>query len=301
MLRDKPGDFARTFATTILHEVTHIRDYIRTEDVVDPHKREQDPAHAFPDLVDYVNSPHEVRARMSQTVYEVLAFARHPAGKLQRRRAELMRDNPNEWLVDEALRHSKTWQGNETLLDQENREKILRAVYRALERDGFLVERDVPRLPRTRRSVAAEVVNDDNEVDPEQLAALPDGEIERLPIEVLDKAAFGFNRRDVLDIPVQDIEIQYTGDYDEALGQLQADRRKVRRYLRIAQREPIEVTYKHGVFYLEDGHHRYVATKMSGEKTIRAVVDIKDNPIVALRRKYGYPTTWYGRGVEEAT
>lgn len=122
---------------------------------------------------------------------------------------------------------------------------------------------------------------------PEQLAALPDGEIERLPIETLDRAAFGFTSGSVVDIPVNDVEIRYTSDYDAAWGQLHADRRKVRSYLRSAHREPVEVSLRHGRFYLEDGHHRYVATKLSGESTIRAVVQIKDNPIVELRRKYG--------------
>jgi hypothetical protein len=158
-LRDHPANFTRQFATVLLHEFTHVRDFIRAGDVIDPMQHRFDPDQGRAAFAAYVNSPHEVRARQSQVVYEVLyALRDSPAGKLIRRRAELMRDDPNAFLVEEALLRSKTWQRNEGVLTEDNRAKILRAVYRALEREGLLIEQWRPRLPRTKRSVAAEAV-----------------------------------------------------------------------------------------------------------------------------------------------
>jgi hypothetical protein len=129
-------------------------------------------------------------------------------------------------------------------------------------------------------------VHESGERSPEQLSKLPDPELEEIPTPELDRAAFGFTSGSIVEIPIDKIEIKYTGDYDAAWAELHHDRRKVRSYLKSAEREPVDVSLWHGVYYLEDGHHRYLAAKLSGKKTIRAVVDIKDNPITELRRKY---------------
>ena len=149
-LSEHPLNFTKHFATTLLHEVTHVRDYIRQEDVIEPERHgEASRREAF---FDYWNSPHEVRARMAQVVYEVLNALRGTAGPTYIRRA-LMHDN--QWLVDEVLSKSKTWRRSEGIMTPENRAKVLRAVYRAMEREGLLVQQDT-RLPKTQRSRAAE-------------------------------------------------------------------------------------------------------------------------------------------------
>lgn len=149
-LRDHPGQFTNTFASMLLHEVTHLRDYIRPGDVIDPNKRRGDPVRGWNDFVAYVNSVHEVRAYEAQIVYECIRFMEHPGGKLHRRRAELMRDNPNQWLVDEALAHSKQWDHVGRILNEKNRARVLKAVYRALDEEGMLIQQAAPRLPRSR-------------------------------------------------------------------------------------------------------------------------------------------------------
>jgi hypothetical protein len=156
-LRDHPDRFVKRFATLLLHEYAHVRDYIRPEDVIDPEKHRYEPGGGYDAFVAYYNSSHEVRARMSQVVYEVLTVLQHDAlGPKLRHYAELQRDNPNGYLVDAALARSKTWRRGEYIWTPENKARILRTVYRALEREGLLVEQRRPRLPRTRRSMAAE-------------------------------------------------------------------------------------------------------------------------------------------------
>jgi hypothetical protein len=156
-LRDHPERFTRQFATILLHEFTHIRDVIRPQDVIDPEKHRHEPGGGYDAFVKYFNSPHELRARMSQVVYEVLNVLQHDAlGPKLRHYAELQRDNPNEYLVDAALARSKTWRRGEYVWTPENKARILRAVYRALEREGLLTKQRRPRLPRTQRSRAAE-------------------------------------------------------------------------------------------------------------------------------------------------
>jgi len=189
-LRDHPGRFTRQFATILLHEFTHVRDYIRPQDVINP-AAIHTPGR-YQAFVDYYNSSHELRARMSQVVYEVLSVLQHDAlGPDLRRHAELQRDNPNEYLVDAALARSKTWRRGESIWTPENKARILRAVYRALDREGLLTEQRKPRLPRTQRdrpSMAAEVAG-----EPEILLTEAQIEVAR------DNKLVGFIRMEAID------------------------------------------------------------------------------------------------------
>lgn len=152
-LVERPSEFTRQFSTVLLHEVTHLRDYIRNQDVVNPMrgKYPADDPRMWNEWFKYYNSPHELRAYMAQVVDDVLYFMWSPLGERTKQVAEMKRDNPNEWLVDEALGHAKHWKQIKGFLTTDNQAKVLRTVYRALDREGFLVQQRAPRLPKTAR------------------------------------------------------------------------------------------------------------------------------------------------------
>ena len=120
---------------------------------------------------------------------------------------------------------------------------------------------------------------------PEALARLPDAELERLPTAVLDRAAFGFASGDVIELPVHQIHIRYADDLENAQHEVRTEA-QARRYLEVAKKKPVEVYLRGGEFDLDDGHHRYVSAVMLKQSTLRARVEIKDNPITALRRQF---------------
>src|ERR1035437_3567078 len=68
-----------------------------------------------------------------------------------------------------------------------------------------------------------------------------------------DKIAFGFSSDDIIEIPMRSIRVQYN-DMDNVTGF------SMRKYFKGAAFEklpPIEVSFKKGKFYIEEGHHRY--------------------------------------------
>jgi hypothetical protein len=129
-LRDHPEKFFPIIRSKLLHELTHVRDYIRERDVIDPSE----------DLRGYFNSPHEVRAYMQQIIDDVLRVA----PSLQEK-AYLSR-TPNELVVEGSLSESLAWNKIERFLNATNRARILKNVVLALSDRGLLHSRR-PRLP----------------------------------------------------------------------------------------------------------------------------------------------------------
>lgn len=123
-LRDHPEFLVLRFTSVFLHELTHVRDIIRDKDVIDP---------AGGDYDAYVNSPHEVRAHLQQIVADVVYLARYDRRTRQ--------SETNEQLVSETLGLSRTWNKIDPHLTTENRNLILGAVYRALDKEGLLLGR----------------------------------------------------------------------------------------------------------------------------------------------------------------
>ncbi len=98
-----------------------------------------------------------------------------------------------------------------------------------------------------------------------------------------DKIVFGFSIDDVIEIPVKDLKVKYKGDMENVLGFSMKDYFDNISYKKL---DPIEVSYETGKFYIEDGHHRYGYAKELGLKKVPVeIVDIKDNPILALGYK----------------
>ncbi len=112
------------------------------------------------------------------------------------------------------------------------------------------------------------------------LSQLSRAELERMPTDELDRAAFGFARDDVIEVPVDEIRIRYAGDLENAEYSVRTAS-QARRVLEDAP--PVEVVLRGGALDLEDGHHRYVAARLLGLESLTAVVrDIDDNPINAI-------------------
>ncbi len=93
----------------------------------------------------------------------------------------------------------------------------------------------------------------------------------------LDEAAWGLRSDVQVDIPLS-LLVPIEADLEQAEYAVQ---RKPSGWLRHLK-EPIEVKLKGGVFYLEDGHHRYVTALRKGLKTLPAYVHPDDNPIVQI-------------------
>jgi hypothetical protein len=111
------------------------------------------------------------------------------------------------------------------------------------------------------------------------LSKLSRSELEHYPTEVLDREAFGFASGDTIKVPLDAIHIKYQADLEDA----ESDVASVAMARVIFERaEPVDLALRNGQLELEDGHHRYVAARMLGKKTLKAIVDIHDNPITEI-------------------
>jgi len=129
-LRDHPEKFFASMQSKLLHELTHVRDFMRERDVIEPSV----------DMRAYFNSPHEVRAYMQQVVDDVLRIA-----PTLQEKAALSR-TPNEVVIEGSLSESPAWNKVERHLNAANRQRILKSVALALADHGLLHSRRA-RLP----------------------------------------------------------------------------------------------------------------------------------------------------------
>lgn len=109
-----------------------------------------------------------------------------------------------------------------------------------------------------------------------------------VPIEVLDRIAFGFSADDIKTLNPSQLNIKWKVDLDNVYHEIKTNGITPEVWAkRVDLREPIEVAYEHGKFFVEDGHHRYVAAKLTN-RHLNVVVDIKDNPITKLSPELSY-------------
>ena len=106
-------------------------------------------------------------------------------------------------------------------------------------------------------------------------------ELQQLPIEQLDKMAFGVTQGEQR-LPLKNIKIKYQDDYDNALEYVTEHPDD---YGEALDTEPVDVALERGVYWLEDGHHRYVTAQLRGDADILADLTIKDNPVHALMER----------------
>lgn len=93
-----------------------------------------------------------------------------------------------------------------------------------------------------------------------------------------DRLAFGFSQDDVLVVPIKKI-IPEPDDMQNVIGF------SMKQYFKGVDFDElplIELYYKKGRFIIKDGHHRYGYAKELGLKSVKAIVDIRDNPFDTL-------------------
>lgn len=114
-----------------------------------------------------------------------------------------------------------------------------------------------------------------------QLARMSDRELETLPTDALDRAAFGFTSGSLLTLHWSQIQIRYPGDLENVRHAVRTSKDARERL----SGPPIDVSFRKGHFELEDGHHRWWAARMLNRTLHARVQQIDDNPIVAIRRR----------------
>lgn len=119
---------------------------------------------------------------------------------------------------------------------------------------------------------------------PREIAHMSDREIAKLDIDVLDRAAFGVTAGDVIEIPLNEVNVKFTGDLEGAIEDVKQWPARWKPFIKL----PVEFVYQDGRINLNDGHHRYVMRKKLGLKTITGIVEmINDSPVRALHKKFG--------------
>lgn len=102
----------------------------------------------------------------------------------------------------------------------------------------------------------------------------------------LDFKAFGFNSGDIIVLSPNQILLNPDwNDIENAEEAIKKSGLGPEGWARtVSFRKPIDVTLKDGKFWVEDGHHRWLAAKILQRK-LKCRVEIKDNPVLALRAK----------------
>ena len=109
-------------------------------------------------------------------------------------------------------------------------------------------------------------------------------------IEALDRTAFGFANEDIKELDPEDLNIQWNGDYENVLLEVKDSGLSDEEWSKkVSLSTPIEVVYKDGKFYIDDGHHRYFAAKTLGKK-LKVNLRIEEKPIPKIvgTKNYNY-------------
>lgn len=117
------------------------------------------------------------------------------------------------------------------------------------------------------------------------LEAMTRDELERVDTDVLDRAAYGHVDGEIIRLTPSDIHIRFNGDLENPQDKF--DREGMRWVRSVDFSEPVEISIgRDGLFYLEDGHHRWFAASKLKRKIKAEIVRIDGNPIdVILNRR----------------
>ena len=104
----------------------------------------------------------------------------------------------------------------------------------------------------------------------------------------LDKIAFGFSIEDIRKLWPSQLGILHKIDLEEVYVEIQKSGLSEKQYAKkIDISKPIDVIFKNGKFWLEDGHHRYVAASILG-KELSVVVEMKDDAVNKIDPKLSF-------------
>ncbi len=107
-----------------------------------------------------------------------------------------------------------------------------------------------------------------------------------LPIDKVDKAAFGFARKDIKSIMPDKLNIKWKEDIKNPIEQQKKSGLSPKEWAEtIDISEPIQLSFKDGKFWVEDGHHRYYAAKILKKPLRVSDINIIDKPHKAIVEK----------------
>jgi 8-oxo-dGTP pyrophosphatase MutT (NUDIX family) len=109
-----------------------------------------------------------------------------------------------------------------------------------------------------------------------------------LSTEMLDRLAFGFANIDIATLNPNQLSIKWKEDLENVKYEIQKSGLTPKVWAsKVNLTEPIDVSYEKNKFFIEDGHHRFVAAKVLN-KPLNVNLEIKDNPIIKIAPKLGY-------------
>lgn len=109
-----------------------------------------------------------------------------------------------------------------------------------------------------------------------------------LSTEMLDRLAFGFADIDITTLNPKQLSIKWKDDLENVKYEIQKTGLNPKVWAsKINLSEPIDVSYEKNKFFIEDGHHRFVAAKILN-KPLNVNLEIKTNPITIIAPKLGY-------------
>lgn len=114
-----------------------------------------------------------------------------------------------------------------------------------------------------------------------------------LSIELLDRLAHGFSEDDIKKLNPSQLNVRWKDDLENVKWEISKSKLTPKEWAsKVDLSEPIDVSYwqdsdhKKG-FYIEDGHHRYVAAQIL-KKPLNVNLEIKVNPIKEISPNMGY-------------
>ena len=114
-----------------------------------------------------------------------------------------------------------------------------------------------------------------------------------ISIELLDRLAHGFSEEDIKTLAPNQLKIKWKDDLENVKWEINKSGLSPKQWAsKVNLSEPIDVSYwedskhKRG-FYIEDGHHRYMAAKILN-KLLNVNLEIKVNPIKTIAPNMGY-------------
>lgn len=106
--------------------------------------------------------------------------------------------------------------------------------------------------------------------------------------DTLDMAAFGFTQDGIKTLLPKQLRIKWKEDLENVKWEIQQSGLSPKVWAsKVDLTEPIDVIYEKDKFFIDDGHHRYMAAKILG-KTLNVSLEVHQNPILKIGNGLGY-------------
>lgn len=113
-----------------------------------------------------------------------------------------------------------------------------------------------------------------------------------IPIDILDRLAHGFSESDIKQLEPDRLKIRWWDDIGNVKYEIRTSGLSEKEWAKtINLNEPIDVSYRvhngEKGFFIEDGHHRYMAAKIL-DRPLNVDIDINLNPIKEIDPELSY-------------